>query len=392
MMAKNKLTPPKTIAVYIHWPFCLSLCPYCDFNSHVKQNINHRDWEKALLSELEHYSKIIGTRKVTSIFFGGGTPSLMEADTVAKIIEAIEKHFSLAKNVEITLEANPTSSESKNLSAFSKAGINRVSLGVQALNDESLILLGRKHNTEEAKKVIKIASDNFERFSFDLIYARPKQTKIMWEKELTEATKLARGHLSVYQLIIEPGTPFYLSQARGLITLPNESLAVALFQMTQEILDSANLPAYEVSNHAADGEHCKQNMTYWHYGDYLGIGPGAHGRITLDGNIYATRQHRAPEMWLKRTRMAGHATQNFVPLDEEEIINEIILMGLRTKTGIDASNFYLRTGKDLNEAINDQAINRLKQGNFITSDQKGIRTTMTGLLRLDSIIKELAPF
>ena len=392
LMAKNKITPPKTVAIYIHWPFCLSLCPYCDFNSHVKENVNHHDWKKALILELEHYSKIIGARKVTSIFFGGGTPSLMEADTVAKIIETVAKYFSLVKDVEITLEANPTSSESKTLSSFSKAGINRVSLGVQALDDESLILLGRKHNTEEAKRAIKLASDSFERFSFDLIYARPKQTKTMWEKELKEATRLARGHLSVYQLIIEPGTPFYLSQARGLITLPNESLSVALFQMTQEILESVNLPSYEVSNHAAVGEYCKQNMTYWHYGDYIGIGPGAHGRITLNGNIYATRQHRAPEMWLKRTEMAGHATQTFVPLDEEEIINEIILMGLRTKAGVDASNFYLRTGRNLKEAVNVEALNRLKEGNFLTSDQKGIRTTMAGLLRLNSVIKELVSF
>ena len=277
------IATPDTLAIYVHWPFCRSLCPYCDFNS---ETVDHTRWRRALLRELEHYAEMAGPRRVTSIFFGGGTPSLMAPDTAAAVIEAIARHFTLDRGVEITLEANPTSTEAGRLAAFAAAGVNRVSLGVQSLDNDALGFLGRTHSAEEAITAIELAAETFERYSFDLIYALPGQSLAQWRRELGQAIALARGHLSVYQLTIERGTPFYLAQARGALELPGDGVSAALFETTQTVLADAGMAAYEISNHAAPGQDCRHNMAYWQYRDYIGIGPGAHGRLTRGGSIY----------------------------------------------------------------------------------------------------------
>ncbi|MCZ6454241.1 MAG: radical SAM family heme chaperone HemW, partial [Alphaproteobacteria bacterium] len=271
------IATPDTLAIYVHWPFCRSLCPYCDFNSHVSDHVDHARWRAALLRELEHYAELAGPRRVTSIFFGGGTPSLMAPDTAAAVIEAVAHHFILDEDIEITLEANPTSVESAHLAAFAGAGINRVSLGIQALDDAALAFLGRTHSAEEAITAIEVAANTFERYSFDLIYARPGQSVDKWRCELEQAIERTRGHMSVYQLTIERGTPFYLAQARGDLVLPDDPVLAALFETTQVVLADAGMPAYEISNHAAPGQACRHNLAYWQYNDYAGIGPGAHG-------------------------------------------------------------------------------------------------------------------
>src|SRR5262245_38165171 len=276
--------------LYVHWPFCLSKCPYCDFNSHVRAAIDHSRWRAALLRELDHYAAHTRGRRLTSIFFGGGTPSLMEPATVAAVIERAAEHWPLASDVEITLEANPTSVEAGKFAAFRTSGVNRVSLGVQALNDADLKFLGRHHSAAEARAAIDIARRHFARYSFDLIYARPGQSAAAWRSELAEAVGLAGDHLSVYQLTIEPETVFGAAHRRGELAVPREEEAAALFELTQERLGEAGLPAYEISNHARPGGESRHNLTYWRYGDYVGIGPGAHGRLTVGSEKLATRQ------------------------------------------------------------------------------------------------------
>ena len=385
----NKIETPKTVAIYVHWPFCLSLCPYCDFNSHVRENINYMHWQSSLIKELKHYAKFTGKRIVKSIFFGGGTPSLMPPSIVDKIINEIEKLFYIDKNIEITLEANPTSAESYKFKEFSRAGINRVSLGVQALNDDALNFLGRNHSLLEAEKAIDIIGSTFARYSFDLIYNRPNQSIDMCVSELQKAIKMAKNHLSVYQLTIEPGTPFYLLLARGALKLPDEGTSASLYEITQEVLSDVGMDAYEISNHASYGEACRHNLVYWQYGDYIGIGPGAHGRITINGAIYATRQHRAPEIWLSRVEENGHATQTHQALDTNSIINEMIMMGLRVTEGIDEQNFLNRTGIKLKNAINGEVSKRLQEGGFIIHDSNKLLATFSGRQRLDSVISSL---
>ena len=380
---------PDTLAVYVHWPFCRSLCPYCDFNSHVSDHVDHSRWRDALIHELEHYAEIAGPRRVTSIFFGGGTPSLMEPETAAAGIEAIGRNFRLSDDVEITLEANPTSAEAARLAAFAAAGINRVSLGVQALDNDALAFLGRTHSAEEAIAAIAAAADLFERYSFDLIYTRPGQSADLWRRELKQAIELARGHISVYQLTIEQGTPFYLAQARGDLTLPDDATSTALFETTQEVLADAGMAAYEISNHAAPGQACRHNLAYWQYRDYAGIGPGAHGRITVAGKIHATRQHRAPEIWLRRVEDLGHATQTNAPLDTQAVIDELAVMGLRLSSGIDAANFRERAGMALDEVIGAAALTRLEEGGFVVHDGDGLRATPAGRQRLDAVVAAL---
>jgi len=385
----DPIATPDTLAIYVHWPFCRSLCPYCDFNSHVSEHIDHARWRTALLRELEHYAEIAGPRRVTSIFFGGGTPSLMAPDTAAAVIEAVAHQFTLSEDVEITLEANPTSVEAARLAAFADAGVNRVSLGIQALDNDALAFLGRTHSAEEATTAIEVAADTFERYSFDLIYARPSQSVEMWRRELEHAIGLTRGHISAYQLTIEQGTPFYLAHARGDLDLPGDAVAAALYETTQEVLADAGMPAYEISNHAAPGQACRHNLAYWRYRDYAGIGPGAHGRITVGGNIYATRQHRAPEIWLRRVEDHGHATQTHEPLDTQSVIAELAVMGLRLSGGISAANFHARAGVTLDEVIDPAALQRLADGGFIVHDSNGLRATPAGRQRLDAVIAAL---
>jgi putative oxygen-independent coproporphyrinogen III oxidase len=284
------------VALYIHWPFCRSKCPYCDFNSHVAAAIDHAAWREAYRRELEHYAALLPERRITSIFFGGGTPSLMEEKTVAGILGDVARLWPIDAGVEITLEANPNSAEAQKFAAFRAAGVNRLSLGVQSLRDEELQFLGRGHSAAEARRAIELARQNFPRFSFDLIYARRGQSPETWEKELNEALQLADGHLSLYQLTIEPNTQFYTRAARGeTLTAPDDN-AATMYELTQNILKDAGLPAYEVSNHAREGAESRHNLAYWHYDDYIGIGPGAHGRYRQNGERFATDTHRAPEV------------------------------------------------------------------------------------------------
>ena len=383
------IATPDTLAIYVHWPFCRSLCPYCDFNSHVSTNVDHARWRRALLNELEHYAQIAGPRRVTSIFFGGGTPSLMAPDTTAAVIEAIARHFTLDETIEITLEANPTSTEAARLAAFADAGVNRVSLGVQALTNDALGFLGRTHSAEDAIAAIELAADAFERYSFDLIYARPEQSIAAWRRELKQAISLARGHLSVYQLTIEQGTPFYLAQARGDLRLPDDTVSAVLFETTQDILSAAGMPAYEISNHAAPAHACRHNLAYWQYRDYVGIGPGAHGRITASGKIHATRQHRAPDIWLRRVEDHGHATQTNEPLDTQSVVAELAVMGMRVSGGIDAANFRARAGIALDTVIDPAVTERLAEGGLIVHDSGGLRATPAGQQRLDAVVAAL---
>ena len=323
-----------SFGVYIHWPFCKSKCPYCDFNSHVHDKIDHAQWRDAYLKDLSHWAELTGVQMVTSIFFGGGTPSLMKPDVVADIIAAIQQKWRVSNDCEITLEANPTSIEIDKLRGFRDAGVNRVSIGVQSLRAADLKFLGREHSPHEAMRAIDMAAKIFDRFSFDLIYARPQQTVAAWTEELHEALSHAGKHLSLYQLTIEQGTPFHTRHARGEFVVPEQNLAADLYDVTQDIMNAAGLPAYEVSNHAASGEESRHNLVYWRYDDYVGIGPGAHGRVTLDGKKYATRAHRAPEKWLELVCQSGHGLMPQEEVSPESQFQERLMMGLRLSEGV----------------------------------------------------------
>jgi oxygen-independent coproporphyrinogen-3 oxidase len=375
--------------LYVHWPFCLSKCPYCDFNSHVRAAVDHGRWRAALLRELDHYAADTSGRQLTSIFFGGGTPSLMEPATVAAVIARAREHWPFGPDIEITLEANPTSVEAGKFAGFRSAGVNRVSLGVQALNDGDLKFLGRHHSAAEARAAIDIARRHFERYSFDLIYARPDQSAAAWNDELTEAIALAGDHLSVYQLTIEPETVFGAAYRRGELQVPVEEDAAALFELTQERLNEAGLPAYEISNHARPGGESRHNLTYWRYGDYVGIGPGAHGRLTIGGEKYATRQHRAPEAWLAAVEAAGHATRQRDPVAAADRLAELMMMGLRTAGGVPRSRIVAECGRPLEAAVAATRLERLIGGGFLALDEAGLRATPAGRQRLNAVIGEL---
>jgi putative oxygen-independent coproporphyrinogen III oxidase len=375
--------------LYVHWPFCRSKCPYCDFNSHVRERVDHVAWRAALLRELDHYADETGERTLTSIFFGGGTPSLMEPATVAAVIGRAGQRWGFADDIEITLEANPTSVEVDKFAALAAAGVNRVSLGVQALNDADLRFLGRQHSAGEARAAIDIARANFRRYSFDLIYARPGQTPAAWRDELEQALDLAGDHLSVYQLTIEPETVFGAAFRRGELQVPDEETAATLFELTQEVLDTAGLPAYEISNHARPGGACRHNLTYWRYGDYVGIGPGAHGRLTLGGEKIATRQHRAPEAWLAAVEAHGHATRQRDPVPPQERLTELLMMGLRTVEGVDRSRLIAECGRPPEEALDRRRLDRLIEGGFLVLDDVAVRATAAGRQRLNTVIGAL---
>ena len=375
--------------VYVHWPFCLSKCPYCDFNSHVRERIDERRWRSALLAELAHYAAETRTRRVTSLFFGGGTPSLMSPETVAAVIERVAALWPIAADREVTLEANPSSVEAGRFAAYASAGVNRVSLGVQALDDEALRFLGRRHSLAEALAALNVAHRHFTRVSFDLIYARPGQTVAAWRQELARALQHAGEHLSLYQLTIEPETAFAQAYARGDFALPEESLAAALYEATQVALDAAGLPAYEISNHARPGAESRHNLTYWRYGDYVGVGPGAHGRLTLDGVKVATRQHRAPEAWRARVERCGHATRTRLALSPAERLEELLLMGLRLREGVARGNFCRETGQEIESALDRERLARLVEGGFLALDARGLRATAAGRLRLNAVLRAL---
>ena len=365
--------------IYVHWPFCASKCPYCDFNSHVAASIDHDSWRTAYKREIAHYAALTKGRTVTSIFFGGGTPSLMEPHTAAIVVDEIAKHWNLSPDAEITLEANPTSIEADKFKAFRQAGINRVSVGIQSLNDNDLKFLGRQHNAAEARRAIDIARENFKRFSFDLIYARPEQAIEQWRTELKEALTLAGDHLSLYQLTIEPGTPFFTQHERGDFRIPDNDRAGEFYEVTQEIMEAAGLPAYEVSNHARAGQESLHNLTYWRYGDYAGVGPGAHGRLTIEGKKFATRGHRAPDVWMKRVNADGHGSHPFEDVTPAQQKSEALMMGLRLREGVEEARFDLDPAK----------IQKLCDEGFLTRADGHIRPTTAGLQRLNGVLSYL---
>jgi oxygen-independent coproporphyrinogen-3 oxidase len=376
--------------VYIHWPFCLAKCPYCDFNSHVRAAIDEARWRAALLAELDHYAAETSGRTVTSVFFGGGTPSLMAPETAAALIERVRTRWTTAPDLEVTLEANPGASEAARFAAFRGAGVDRLSIGVQALDDAALRFLGRIHGKAEAIAADERARAAFDRYSFDLIYARPGQSLAAWRAELDEALALAGGHLSVYQLTIEPGTAFHTAARLGALVPPDEDDAAALYETTQARLAAAGLPAYEISNHAAPGQESRHNLTYWRYGDYVGIGPGAHGRLSDGaGGKSALRQVRLPEAWLKAVEAQGHATEAIEPIDAERRRDELLMMGLRLAEGVTRARFAQETGAAMEDSLDRPALARLVDGGFLELDDRGVRATDAGRQRLDAVLAAL---
>jgi oxygen-independent coproporphyrinogen-3 oxidase len=375
--------------VYVHWPFCAQKCPYCDFNSHVRfGGIDEARFRAAFLRELEHTAQKTGPRAVSSIFFGGGTPSLMSAETVGAILDRIGAMWSVDPAAEITLEANPGSVEAGRFRGYRAAGVNRVSLGVQSLRDDILKSLGRIHSVAEAKAAIEIARSTFDRFSFDLIYARPGQTLDEWRRELREALALAGGHLSLYQLTIEPDTPFAALHAAGKLIVPGDDAALDLYETTQELTASAGLPAYEISNHAVRGEESRHNLLYWRYGEYAGCGPGAHGRLKLDGTRHATSTERNPERWLERVEESGNGIIEATPLAPAEEADEMLLMGLRLGEGVDLDCLQAIGGARPSPG----ALAALTQQRLIESvhGTQRIRATGNGRFILNEIVLRLA--
>ena len=379
--------PP--LGVYVHWPFCKSKCPYCDFNSHVRDGVEQARWRDALLKELEHAAHEAPGRRVETIFFGGGTPSLMAPETVAAVIERIKAQWDCAGEIEITLEANPTSVESDRFAALADAGVNRLSLGVQALDAGSLKFLGREHSAAEALAALDIARRHFSRFSFDLIYALPGQTPETWANELERALALASEHLSLYQLTIERGTRFFTDHARGAFALPDEDAGAAMFEATQARLTSAGLPAYEISNHARPGAACRHNLIYWRYQDYVGIGPGAHGRFAEGVTKRATRRASGPEAWLDAVERTGHGTAESTVVAGQDLVEEALMMGLRLADGIDRATFASVTGADPVAALGEARLAPLVEAGFLEIRPDRLSATPAGRQRLNALLERL---
>jgi oxygen-independent coproporphyrinogen-3 oxidase len=378
--------------IYIHWPFCLSKCPYCDFNSHVAATIDQAAWRRALLAELAHFAQETHGRTVTSVFFGGGTPSLMDPATVAALLEAIAGHWSVDPVVETTLEANPGTVDAERFQDFRAAGINRLSMGLQALNDPALRFLGRRHDVAQAIAAVDLARRTFPRISFDLIYARPGQTEQAWRAELGQAIALAADHLSVYQLTIEAGTAFHPAHARGDFVLPDEDLAATLFELTAEVTAAAGLPAYEISNHAVPGAECRHNLLYWQGDDYVGIGPGAHGRLRDgQGTVYAVRQQRAPETWLKGVAAHGHGTADRTALSGQERVAELVMMGLRLSEGLSVAGFARHAGRPLVDALDRSGLELMIGEGYLAWRDGHLMATPKGRLVLNAVIARLLP-
>jgi putative oxygen-independent coproporphyrinogen III oxidase len=381
-------TEQQAFGVYVHWPFCLSKCPYCDFNSHVRHAAIDEDrFARAFAREIATTAARVPGREVTSIFLGGGTPSLMQPRTVGTILDAIGQHWRVAPDAEVTLEANPTSVEATRFAGYRAAGVNRVSLGVQALNDGSLKELGRLHSAREALDAVAIARKSFERYSFDLIYARPEQTPAMWADELKLAIAEAAEHLSLYQLTIEEGTPFFGLHAAGKLKTPDEATARALYDVTQEVCAKHDLQAYEISNHARAGAECRHNLVYWRGQEYAGVGPGAHGRLDIGGVRHATATEKRPEAWLMRVEANGHGVITDDALNREERADEFLLMGLRLREGIDPDRYAALSGR----AIDPRRIAILREEGAIAVDADGrLRVTQSGFPVLDAVVADLA--
>ncbi|MCX5567650.1 MULTISPECIES: radical SAM family heme chaperone HemW [Kaistia] len=374
--------------VYVHWPFCAAKCPYCDFNSHVRhQGVDQERFAKAFVTEIQTMAAKSPGKTVNSIFLGGGTPSLMDPKTVGTILDAIGAAWNVAPDAEVSMEANPSSVEAERFRGYRAAGVNRVSLGVQALNDVDLKALGRVHNVEEAMRAIDIARATFPRLSFDLIYARPGQTPDMWRAELLQALDRASDHLSLYQLTIEPGTMFEKLYAAGKLAIPDEDTAATLFEITQEICDKHGRPAYEISNHAVPGGECRHNLVYWRYGEYAGIGPGAHGRLVIDGQRHATATTLLPETWLGRVESWGDGIETDEILTPEEAGDEMLLMGLRLTEGIDLRRYKAIAGRPLDPR---RMADLIEHGMVEQLDENRVRATRSGSFVLDAVVADLA--
>ena len=374
--------------VYLHWPFCAAKCPYCDFNSHVRHKpVDQNRFVDAFRHEIAYTAGMTGPKTVTSIFIGGGTPSLMDPSTVGAILDTVARNWHVPDGIEITLEANPSSVEATRFRGYRDAGVNRVSMGVQALNNADLKVLGRLHDVEDALKAIRLARETFPRLSFDLIYARPNQTVAAWEAELKQAIGYAVDHLSLYQLTIEEGTPFYALHKAGKLIVPDGDLSAELYEATQAITGEAGMPAYEVSNHARPGAESRHNLTYWRYGDYAGIGAGAHGRLTLNGTRIATATERMPERWLEMVEARGAAHVEIEELEPEEQADELLLMGLRLTEGIEVSRWQALSGRPFDSARERDLI---ANGFLERLGNDRIRCTPAGMLILDAVVADLA--
>jgi len=374
--------------LYLHWPFCQAKCPYCDFNSHVSGRIDHRRWQAALISEIDRHGRETSGRILNSVFFGGGTPGLMPPDLVAALLDRIRRTWQVANDLEVTLEANPTSVESSLFQGFRDAGVNRISIGIQALDDAALRALGRLHDTARARAALETARAVFSRVSFDLIYARQHQSLSGWKTELREALEMTDGHLSLYQLTIEPGTAFGRLHARGALPgLPDEDLAADMYLLAQEMCEAAGLPAYEISNHARPGDESRHNMIYWTAGDYVGIGPGAHGRLSLGGKRLATEALSQPERWLSQVEALGHGEASRRSLSRNEQLAEYLMMGLRLRAGLDETRLSsLCVDDDLFNKINT-----MKEAGLLERCSGKLRATSRGRLLLDALLRELLP-
>ncbi len=383
----------ESLALYVHWPFCASKCPYCDFNSHVRERVDHGRWRGALLRELRREAGRAGRRPLVSVFFGGGTPSLMEPETVAALVAEARTLFDAPDGLEVTLEANPTSVERGRLAAFREAGVNRLSLGVQSLDEEALRFLGRRHDAREAMAALEAARALFPRLSFDLIYARPGQAEAAWRDELRRALALAADHLSLYQLTVEPGTRFATEHARGAFALPDGDDAARLYTATAEEAAASGLLPYEVSNYARPGAESRHNLQYWRYGDYLGIGPGAHQRLSAAGGaLLAARRHRAPEEWLARVERDGHAATAEEALAPPERMREALLMGLRLAEGVETARLEARCGMPFSEAVDRAMLAACEEEGYLEWAPGGgrrLRATAEGRLRLDAMLPVL---
>ena len=374
-----------TLALYVHWPFCVSKCPYCDFNSHVRESVDQTVWREALLADLRHEAALLSGRAVGSIFFGGGTPSLMPPETVAAVIAEADALWGLADDVEITLEANPNSVEVANFADLAAAGVNRVSIGVQSFDAEVLEFLGRAHSEDEARRAISTAQALFARVSFDLIYARPGQSLAAWERELAGALAFGTDHLSLYQLTIEPGTRFATLAAKGDLTIPDGDAAADLFDATQAMARAAGLPRYEVSNHARMGQESRHNLAYWRYADYAGIGPGAHGRRLGQ----ATERHKKPENFIAAVTRNGHGLKVEADLPPHERATEAMLMGLRLTEGVDLARIEARSGLAREAFVDAGAVAQLAGQGLMRQGGDRLAVTEQGILLLDSILSEV---
>jgi oxygen-independent coproporphyrinogen-3 oxidase len=372
------------LALYIHWPFCVAKCPYCDFNSHVRASIDQQAWRDALLADLAHEARLLPGRKLTSIFFGGGTPSLMDPATVAALIDAATGHWAAATDIEITLEANPNSVESARFADLASAGVNRLSLGIQSFEDDKLAFLGRAHSAAEGFRALDIAQARFDRVSFDLIYALPGDSKAAWEATLQRALRFGTGHLSLYQLTIEPGTKFAALHAAGKFEPLNADSAAALYELTSDMTSAGGLPLYEISNHARPGQESRHNLTYWRYGDYAGVGPGAHGRRLGQRTV----RHRKPENFLSAVTRNGHGIQEDAVLQPTEAADEALVMGLRLSEGVDAEALARRF--DQASILDWTRVDHLVRSGHLTRNRGRIAATAAGRLLLDHVLGEIA--